>query len=289
MDAKSVPNFRGRFEFLEATEKHWTEPLASLLSFTVRLPEFGVATPATISELTTVPGCEEAAAAIRSWAKQYDIRDTWMLDAAVQTLCAKAAREKSWLELLESLPDFGIAIPKFASYPELIADPASQKQRTEIRRWAATDEVRDQRSRDTAVETAFARVIENEAGWAYVAPELDIRVFSLEIGAWVPREVSPHGQTWGEFQRGAVKTFLRQLEEYGKRARRIWGARRPALRLHAEWTALWQKGRSPEQIRIWNQRNHNRNVSLPNIQTCVHEFASAIGLTLRVGKTTRKK
>lgn len=214
-------NFRGRFEFLEATENHWRQPLDALLSLHPKLPEFGLTPPARLSDLPSVAGTGEFQEAIWSWTEQHNIRDGWIRDAAVQTVIANANEART--------------------------------------------------------------------GWAYVPPEMDAREFALTIGLWIPPVAGLHGQPWATFKRTALKYFLTKLERYRKDTALLWGANQPAMTIHAQWAALWQKGKSPEQIRIWNERTYKRDITLANIQTRVHEFAKAIGLTLREGKSGRTR
>jgi hypothetical protein len=218
MATKTQPvNFRGRFEFLEAVERLWPEPLKAVLYLKPKLPKFGLTLPTGLSDLDAFVGTGELQDAIWSWAERFEIRDAWIRDAAVQTVISNATGEN--------------------------------------------------------------------AAWKYIPPELDPGVLEVRIGSWFPMIATPDGQTWTAFKRTAKKVFERKLELYGKETRRLWGENQPALALHAEWTVLWQRGKSPEHIRNWNYRIHDRNVSLANIQTRVSDFAEAIGLTLREGRS----
>jgi hypothetical protein len=218
---KQSVNFRGRFEFLEATTRHWPEPLNALLRLKPNLPTFGTTPPPDLSELGTVDGGSELQEAVWSWSERFQIRDAWIRDAAVQTVVANANGE--------------------------------------------------------------------QRGWKYTPPELELGVLEFRIGSWIPPVAERRGQQWPVFKRTAMKVFLTKLERYRKDTERLWGAKQSSLALHAEWAVLWQRGKSPDYIRMWNERIHQRPVSLANIQTRVSEFAKAIGLTLRASRPGRVK
>ncbi len=97
MDSEARINFGGRFEYLEALRTHWAEVLESLAS--VVLPKWResrlAAEPRTTypswEEINAQPEYGSGVAALRQWAKAFNVADQWVLDAAVQTLASLAA------------------------------------------------------------------------------------------------------------------------------------------------------------------------------------------------------
>jgi hypothetical protein len=81
--AKAI-NFRGRFEYLQGLQELWPLLLGKLQEITI--PTLGGFTPESFRELTAIPDCAPACDAILAWAHLFEIRDEWILDAAVQTL-----------------------------------------------------------------------------------------------------------------------------------------------------------------------------------------------------------
>ena len=97
METTRTVNFRGRFEFLEASEKYWREPLDVLLSLRPAMPKFVPPPPARLSDLNLVAGAGELRDAIWSWAERFQICDTWIRDAALQTVIANAnGKQDGW-------------------------------------------------------------------------------------------------------------------------------------------------------------------------------------------------
>jgi hypothetical protein len=205
-------NFRGRFEFLSATQRHWPELLASLPKSCERSPTG--AWPATFSELQSVLKHRECAQAILEWARRHSVEDEWILDAATQTV--------------------GLA--------------------------------------------GLGR-------WHYVPSSLPIPEFAPRFGVWLPSPTTP----WSWFKNTTKHHFSRQLDEYRTTVARIWGVRKRGLEVHAGWTVLWQRGKSPEQIRIQHRRSTPVDVTVANIQISVAAFAQSIGLTLRASKSNRSR
>jgi hypothetical protein len=95
-------NFRARFEYLEATVKHWPELLGSLPLVDISPQAMG-RWPDTIAELNQLREFDEGRQAILEWAKQHSIKDVWILDAAVQTVSKDSARER-WHYIVSELP-----------------------------------------------------------------------------------------------------------------------------------------------------------------------------------------
>ena len=81
--AKAI-NFRGRFEYLQGLQELWPLLLGNLQEIT--RPTLGGLTPESFRELARIPECSTVCDAIRAWAQNHEIRDEWILDAAVQTL-----------------------------------------------------------------------------------------------------------------------------------------------------------------------------------------------------------
>jgi hypothetical protein len=95
-------NFRARFEYLEATVKHWPELLGSLTPIDIS-PQVGNRWPDTFAELTQLAEFDEVQQPILDWAKQHGLKDAWMLDAAVQTVAKGTSRER-WHYIAAELP-----------------------------------------------------------------------------------------------------------------------------------------------------------------------------------------
>jgi hypothetical protein len=221
-------NFLGRFEFLDATERCWPALLSSLLAPQPAIPVFRGNPPLRFSQISAIPECDIVRHAILKWAKMHNIRDSWLYDAALQTLIAHHR------------------------------SPVTH--------------------------------------WQYEDTKLKLEVFEATIGVWIPDGL-PHGQSWQNFSNDAIENFKAQLEDYRRRTNLMWGVLRPGMRLHAEWTALWQSGYSPAKIRIWHQQMRQVStakvrtpqVSISTVQMRVRAFAKAIGLTRRPTKRAKPR
>jgi hypothetical protein len=172
-------------------------------------------------ERGALPELEEVAHALETWVKEFESRDTWLQDLALQTM-------DSW---------------------------ADGKRRSK---------------------------------WTYFPDELRLLRFQVDFGYWFPGGDHKKGQAeWPEFRRLADAAYQRELGAYRARVRKEWGEGSRSLSQHAVWTALFQRGRSPEAIQTQHRRAGGKNVSLSNIGQCIHEFAAAAGLTLRAAKAGR--
>ena len=191
------------------------------------------------------------------------------------------------LRLKPTLPKWETKRPPDPSGIEIVDGGAEL--RDAVGSWAERFQIRDAWIRDAAVQTVIANANGKQRGWKYNPPELEQGVLEFRIGSWMPPVSKPLGQPWAVFKRAAMKIFLAKLELHRNNTLRAWGAYQPALAVHAEWAVWWQRGRSPERIRDWNERVYKRNVSRANIQTRVSEFASAIRLTLRESRPGRVK
>jgi hypothetical protein len=66
--------------------------------------------------------------------------------------------------------------------------------------------------------------------------------------------------------------------------------RKPELARHADWTALFQSGKSPKEIEIIECRGTRKRLTQAAIQTAISRFSQDTGLTLREsarGRTAR--
>ena len=70
--------------------------------------------------------------------------------------------------------------------------------------------------------------------------------------------------TWREFKQDTERQFRKQLQEYRRRVTQWWAIDSNALPEQAIWTVLWQQGKSPGQIRIWEAKRH-RSLNEPTI------------------------
>src|SRR5580700_2586258 len=124
MATKTQPvNFRGRFEFLEAVERLWPEPLKAVLSLKPKLPKFGPTLPTGLSDLDAFVGAGELQDAIWSWAERFEIRDAWIRDVAVQTVISNARGENAGWKYIPPELDPGVLEVKIGSWFPMIATP----------------------------------------------------------------------------------------------------------------------------------------------------------------------
>ena len=149
-----------------------------------------------------------------------------------------------------------------------------------LRRWGKSHGFRDAWILDVALESMCRWVSETNISTGTYFPEnLVTPQFIPKFGYWIPFH-----QPWPEFKRSADEIYRRALAKYRAEISNLWGDSHPKLSQHAVWTVLWQRGKSPEAIRLHHLRSTGRNVSLANIQKCVHAFAAGAGLTLRAAK-----
>jgi hypothetical protein len=149
-----------------------------------------------------------------------------------------------------------------------------------VRTWAETHGFRDVWLRDVAIQSmhSWARG-GTMSKWTYLPEELDTPRFQPDFGCWIPFFTK-----WPEFKRLTDERYRRAQAEYRSKVKTLWGEGQPKLSQSAVWTVLWQRGKSPEAIRIHHLKTTGKNVSLANIQLRVHAFADSAGLSLRASK-----
>jgi hypothetical protein len=152
-----------------------------------------------------------------------------------------------------------------------------------VQKWAKAYDFRDEWMWDASVQTMYRWVHQERiAKWTYLPAELDNPRFEAQFGYWIP-----FYSTWPEFKRMEDEIYRRELAKYRAAVRKRWGEGQPQLGQHALWTVLWQRGKSPEAIRLQHFRTTGKRVSLANIQLRVHAFATSAGLSLRAAKAGR--
>jgi hypothetical protein len=153
-----------------------------------------------------------------------------------------------------------------------------------IRRWAETHGFHDAWLRDVALQSMHGWARGGTASkWTYLPEELDTPGFQPNFGHWIPFYMS-----WPEFKRLADERYRREQAQYRAQVRTLWGEGQPKLSQSAVWTVLWQRGKSPEAIRMHHLRTAGKSVSLANIQLRIHAFAESAGLSLRASKAGRR-
>ncbi len=196
-----------------------------------------------------------------------------------------AATQRRWPELLASLPKTCQRTPEGA-WPATFSEIQSAREHRQCARaileWARTYSVKDAWILDAAVQTVGTPEL---GQWNYTPRSLPIPEFAPRFGVWLP---SPTTQ-WSWFRKITRDHFTQQLDEYRKTVAGIWGVRKRALEVHAGWTVLWQRGKSPGQIRNWHRRTAQADDTVANIQMSVTAFAQSIGLTLRASKSNRSR
>jgi hypothetical protein len=191
----------------------------------------------------------------------------------VYRACLKTSVPSTALQTLAGLSD---ALDRGAS-------PEINQVEVAVRKWAETHGFQDAWLRDVALQT-----MHNWAGgrshskWTYLPEELETVKFQPDFGYWIP-----FYSKWPEFKRLTDERYRRVLAQYRAEVRTLWGEGQPKLSQSAVWTVLWQRGKSPEAIRIHHLKTTKKNVSLANIQLRVHQFADAAGLSLRAAKAGR--
>ena len=108
--ADPVINYGGRFVYLETIDKQWPELLDALCAqclpaFLMTVPPANRSELANFTALCSYPGAEACVGQLRAWAAESNLRDEWILDAAVQTLRYMAApRPTRWVYIAPDLP-----------------------------------------------------------------------------------------------------------------------------------------------------------------------------------------
>jgi hypothetical protein len=148
-----------------------------------------------------------------------------------------------------------------------------------VQSWATSQGIRDRWMFDAAVQTLAVWSKGNaKERWAYT-PEMSGE-FNPTFGTmWLPSLM-----TWGEFKKVTDKQYREQLLDYRKRVACAWGSHSTAITQQAIWTVLFQRGKSPGEIRLWEMRERKRKLSEANIHVQVRAFAASIGVTLRPAK-----
>jgi hypothetical protein len=208
-----------------------------------------------------------------------------------------SAIEAHWPEVLKSLRDSTFPVyrtcwernPKSLALQTLArlskasrnARPAAfRRVERAVRRWATAYGFRNTWILDAAVRSMYSWAFERGISkWTYFPEELDTPMFEPKFGYWIPLF-----QKWPEFKQSADAIYRREQANYRTEIRKLWGEGQPKLSQHAAWTVLWQRGKSPEAIRIYHLKTTGKNVSVANIQLRVHAFARSAGLTLRAAK-----
>jgi hypothetical protein len=165
------------------------------------------------------------------------------------------------------------------------ASPELQQVALAVRTWAEEHGFRDAWLEDVAVQSMHSWAHGGaESKWTYFPEDLVIPKFQVDFGHWFPVRGFTGYAEWPQFKGGADRKYRRERAAYRARVRKVWGVGYSKLGQHAVWTVLWQRGRSPEAIQLKHFRTTRQKVSDSNISKCVHEFAAAAGLSLRVNK-----
>jgi hypothetical protein len=152
-----------------------------------------------------------------------------------------------------------------------------------LRRWGKSHGFRDAWMLDVALESMSSWVNDTNISTGTYFPEsLITPQFTPKFGYWIP-----HHQTWPEFRRSGDETYRRELAKYRTEISTLWGDGQPKLGQHAVWTVLWQQGKSPGAIQLYQFRMSRQKVTLANIQLRMHAFAGSAGLTLRARRAGR--
>jgi len=158
-------NFRARFEYLEATVKHWPELLSSLPPIDIS-PQVGSRWPGTIAELNQLPDYEETAEGILDWARKHGIKDAWLMDAAVQTVFEEPSLER-WHYIAPELPiqEFAVTFGIWFPMPYMGSSPVTW---AEFRKTATATFNRKLKEYHQAVEKTWGvdrPSLEQHAAW----------------------------------------------------------------------------------------------------------------------------
>jgi len=201
----------------------------------------------------------------------------------------EAAREH-WPELLGSLHSQALA--RFVEFREayrgevpltysalggsIESEPKASEVCGALKSWADEYGISDAWLLDAAVQTlAVWASGGTEMRWHYLAPEVPAPFQPAFGTAWVP----PLTQ-WRDFKASTDKSYREQLQAYRQGVLRWWAAEAKGMPDQAIWTVLFQRGKSPGEIRLWEQRKGHR-IEEATIQMGVRRFAASIGLTLR--------
>ena len=158
-------NFRGRFIYLEATVTHWPALLRSLPLIDTSLPAESRC-PDSIAELSQLPEFDEVREAILEWARQYGVKDAWLMDAAVQTVFKGPSRER-WHYIPSELPihEFAVTFGTWLPMPFQGLDPVTW---SEFRKTATATFNRRLKEYHQAVEKTWGvdrPSLEQHAAW----------------------------------------------------------------------------------------------------------------------------
>jgi hypothetical protein len=146
-----------------------------------------------------------------------------------------------------------------------------------LRKWALAYGFRNTWIQDLAAQTMYSWATGgSDSKWSYFPEVLDTPRFEPKLGYWIPER-----QTWPEFKRSSDEIYHREQAKYRSEVRTLWGEGQPKLSQQAVWTVLWQQGKSPGAIQLYQIRTTRQKVTLANIQLRVHAFAKSAGLTLR--------
>src|SRR5437588_10705395 len=120
--SSSPVNFRGRFEYLTAKQKHWPDLLATLPRGTCGPLRRDQRQLMAWPELGAIPELGSCVEALLKWARTHRVTDGWILDAAVQTMAYEDTGRWHYLagEILvpKFAPEFGYWLPEGVSWKE---------------------------------------------------------------------------------------------------------------------------------------------------------------------------
>jgi hypothetical protein len=159
--------------------------------------------------------------------------------------------------------------------------PLLENVETAIERWAVAHGVRDEWLLDAAV-AALGEISRDGAPerWTYHPRDFETPSFVHRIDAtWLPGLTS-----WTAFKEEIDAEYNVQLSRYRETVQQLWGENKRSANAHALWTALWQKGMSPGEIRLFVGRHRRPKPNIAAIRDGVQQFARSIGLTLRPGR-----
>jgi len=181
----------------------------------------------------------------------------------------------------------------------------------EFQRWASRWRVRDGWLLEAAWQTLCLWSNENLRDRDplrprfFYGPEIHIPLFQPVLEDARPRIVPPAGVSFRiasafrvqtgrgeavlEFAARMKKQFDQQLAEYCRAHEAVFKPyeRKPSLAKHADWTALYQSGKSPKDIEIIECSGTRRQLSYAAILSAITNFSRDIGLSLRVSTRGR--
>lgn len=175
----------------------------------------------------------------------------------------------------------------------------------EFNRWASRWGVRDEWLLEAAWQTLCLwskgnlRNRDPLRPWFFYGPEINIPLFQPALVDARPRVVPPAGvsfriasafrvqtglaETVQQFAARMSRQFEQQLTDYCRAYEAVFTAykRKPSLAEHADWTALYQSGKSPKEIETIVCSGTRRRLSHAAILSAISNFSRDIGLTLR--------